>query len=126
MNEKWGRILSTYFDVLKREVNRETPLNPGGGDGDGEGGDSKPTPPEPPPTSPPEGDPPPPPPTGGDDGEGEDGDGGEKGPPLGVPMGPFFGRGSDAALEKAVAEAFKGVDWAEFEEAWKKATLHVK
>ena len=36
-----------------------------------------------------------------------------------------FFRGSGAAKKKAVEEAFKGINWEEFEEAWKKATLKV-
>lgn len=145
--EKWGHILDTYFNVLKAEVNKEAPLQPigekedpepadGEGDGEGEGADEG-TPPDPkegdpagpdappggpapvPPT-PPDGPVPPdgsPPDGGPPDGEG--GDGEPSGP--GVAM-QTWGRGSAAALKRAVEEAFKGVDWAEFQEAWLKAT----
>ena len=27
-NEKWGKILDTYFDTLKREANKDKPLTP--------------------------------------------------------------------------------------------------
>lgn len=37
----------------------------------------------------------------------------------------FRGFGSEAALKKAVDEAFKGIDWVEFEKAWKESTKGV-
>lgn len=173
--EKWGHILDTYFDVLKREVNRKAPLVPGGenpgdddggdrgsgtsdggaddgggdghgkahgpgtdegggkadggtgskgdgrskGDGDGkaDGGskgdgstDGKAD--------------------GGSKGDGDGkGDGGEQGgsdePPPDVARTYFRGRGGPEALRKAVDEAFKGVDWDEFQKAWMEAIKHV-
>ena len=118
--EKWGHILTTYFDVLKAEVNKDKDFNPfaprPADPGDGEdGGDD-------------------------DDGEGDDGGSGDGGsgdgdpaPPVGpgdpddpdaannapIPTGGF---GPQAALDKAVAEAFKDVDWEEFEAAWMEGT----
>jgi hypothetical protein len=127
--EKWGHILTTYFDVLKAEVNKDKDFNPfaprpvdPGGDGD-DGGDD-----------------------GGDDDGGEDGgkDGPDKPPaPGGGPTDPppadpddpdaannapppTGGFGPQAALDKAVTEAFKGVDWKEFEEAWMEGTKRGK
>lgn len=41
MDEKWGRILPTYFDVLKAEVNKKKALKPGGDDDPGDGGDGE-------------------------------------------------------------------------------------
>ncbi len=119
--EKWGRILSTYFDVLKAEVNAAGP--------DAAPPEPEPQPPAPPPAPPAPGEEPPDPddpldprrppkPPGDAPGEPE---GGED-EAVDVPRTPFRGRGGEAALKKAVEEAFKGVDFAELEEAWKKAT----
>lgn len=116
--EKWGRILDTYFNVLKGEVN-------GPGAGPGAGGDDPPRPPAP---GQPGDEPPAPPPggPGGGPGSGKDGptppEGGDPEENIEIPQTFFRGRNSEAALAKAVAEAFKNVDWTEFEEAWKKAT----
>lgn len=62
-----------------------------------------------------------------DPGRGTPGDGpgepeGGEDETIDVPRTLFRGRGGEAALKKAVEEAFKGVDFAELEEAWKKAT----
>lgn len=147
--EKWGHILETYFRVLKAAVNEPPPAmgggrsDPGaapgaGGDG-GDGakpGDEPPAPPggldpgdlDPtPPPSVPDGDPAPTPPPGGappappGGPPAPPGDGGET-PGMEIPMTNFRWRGGEEALQKALAEAFKGIDWDEFEDAWKKAT----
>lgn len=126
---KWGKILPTYFDTLKAEVNSEAPRPkpdakpPSGGDA--------PPPPEPPPggpapddggppADPPGGDEPPKPPTppGGDDD-----DGGLEGGFV-MPSGRF--RSSAEALNKAVDAAFAGVDFAELEAAWRDTMKKVK
>jgi hypothetical protein len=129
-NEKWGKILDTYFNVLKAEVNKEGTLTPGSDKpDDGPDAPDDPTPPEKPsppdkpappdgPTppdkpappekpSPPDG---PQPPDGGDPNEPQE--------PM-IPQTFFKGLGGDAALNKAIDEAFKGIDWDEFEKAWK-------
>lgn len=127
-NEKWGRILEVYFDTLKAEVKQDREFggfrprprddddDDGGDEGD-EGGDED--------GPPPPGDGPPVGPPG--DGEG-DGGGGEPDDPdatFSAPR-PTGGFGPSAALEKAVQEAFKDVDWEELEEAWREATKRGK
>lgn len=126
-NEKWGHILDTYFDVLQREVNKDGSLEAerkakeeedakreAEEDEDDEG-DDEPSTPDTPPTTPPVG------PGPGGDGEGDGGEGeGESMPEIARVF--FRGAGGPAALKKAVEEAFKGIDWEEFEEAWVKAT----
>lgn len=139
-NEKWGKILGTYFDTLKAEANKDKPLTPKkapkpedpgmGGDAPGMGDT---TPPEPPPTDDPT---PPAAPPGGptapgmdggepgmgtdDPGMGGDAPGGDgEDPTGGFIMPPSRFRGSGEALKKAVEEAFKGVDFAELETAWR-------
>ncbi len=135
--EKWGNILTVYFDTLKAEVKKDkdfegfragggpAPDDDGGegeGEGDGEdvedGDEAPPTPPTGPapkdgPDSPPaDGGPPPkdgPPPSDDPDAT------------FNAPM-QQGGFGPDAALKKAVDEAFKDVDWAELEAAWKEGT----
>jgi hypothetical protein len=120
-NEKWGKILATYFDTLKAEVNKEKPLAPkkadpdapdDGDDGDDGGMDE----PDPPPA-------------------GEPGMGDEPGPGEDPPVDPeafipeFISSrfsSSEKALRKAVEEAFKGVDMEELEKAWRESTLKVK
>ena len=140
---KWGKILPTYFDTLKAEVNRDAPLTPvvpkkddGGDDGPGkpEGGPEGGTPGmgdappmgEPTPGGPGMGDGPSPGmgdgPTPGM-GDGPPADGGDEPDPsaLGIPMGPRRGFGSDRALEAALKAAFQGVDFAELEAAWRES-----
>lgn len=138
MNAKWGKILDVYFDTLKAEVNRETPLDterkpePEDPAPDGPGNEPDPAKPEPgepgAPGAPGEpgepgapGDPADP---GDGDGDG-DGEGGEE-----EPTDPGFqpiptGFGSDNALQKAIQAAFKDVDFEEFEAAWREATLKI-
>jgi hypothetical protein len=140
-NEKWGNILTVYFDTLKAEVNKDKPLKPkkekkGGGDD---------PPPTTPPTTPPGnggGSTPPAPPTppgmdGGDaPGMGDDpGMGGDSPPPpSGAPSDDdgmiVYARSkyssSERALRKALDAAFKGVNWDELEAAWKESILKVK
>jgi hypothetical protein len=129
-NEKWGKILSTYFDTLKREVNSEEGFRPMGTDPvpPDDGGD-EPDEPEPddptpePPADPGEGtDPSDPPPDGPGDPSDPSGEPDEPTPPP-LPPPPPTGRfGSRAALEKALEAAFAGIDWEEFEAAWLKET----
>ena len=141
--EKWGHILDTYFDVLQREVNRDGPLVRGGEGPEDDGGDAGDggkkddggkkgdgaTPPPPPPgdtPSAPDGGPPTPS-DGGDPAPKPDGDGSsENEPPPDVARVFFRGAGGPEALEKAVSEAFKDVDWEEFEKAWIEATKRGK
>jgi len=133
-NEKWGKILGTYFDTLKTEANKDKPLvpkkapkpeDPGmGGDEPGMGADEPgmgDAPPSDGPEEPGMGDPEP-----GMDGGDEPGMGdGEPGSDPEDPTGGFimppsrFRGGSGEALKKAVEEAFKGVDFAELETAWR-------
>jgi len=137
---KWGKILDTYFAVLQREVNKEAPLERGGegkpdAKPDGSDGD-KPDADKPDAGKPdPEGDGDDPE-AGGDDDKPDPGEGDTPGdpkpdepnpdePPPDVARIFFTGRGGPEALEKAVDEAFKGVDWDEFEKAWFAATKHV-
>ncbi len=137
-NEKWGKILDTYFTTLKAEANKDKPLtpkkapkpdDPGMGDGVPGKGPTTPTPPAPPPVPSPTPGPGAPgatPPTDGEPGMGEpgpdDGEPGEDAPELPegfIPPPPRFRGGGGAALKKAVEEAFKGVDFAELETAWR-------
>lgn len=122
-NEKWGKILTTYFEALKAGVNRPAPREPRPTP---EGKDDDSAPPDGAPDSPgPDG---PPAPSGDDEPGGEHPQ--PDGPkPEGEPKAEeafeiprFFGRGDPKVLEKALAKAFEGVNWEEFEEAWKKAT----
>jgi hypothetical protein len=122
--EKWGKILPTYFDTLKAGVNRPAPKAEPADDaeekpeGKPEGKpDEEPDAPKPPAT--PEEDPMPGGPPAPDGEPKPDGDGQ---PPESFEIPRFFGRGDPQALEKALAKAFEGIDWVEFEEAWKKAT----
>ncbi len=138
---KWGKILDTYFDVLQREVNKTGKLVRGGEgkpkDGDGEGGKKDgtdegegdtATPDEPAPPDDGSGDGGDGGDAGGGDGSGDGGDGGGDGEGGDEPQEPKIARvysrgaGGPEALEKAVTEAFKGIDWDEFQKAWKKAT----
>ena len=138
---KWGKILDTYFNALKREVNKEGNLRRGGfedpeppkpdGPGDGPGKDGPgdgPTDPEDPadpadPSKPADpADPSKPDDPGDPSGPGEGRDG--------SPVDPGFqpmqqGEASDSALDIALREAFAGVDFDEFEIAWKEFTLKV-
>jgi hypothetical protein len=128
-NEKWGKILDTYFDTLKREVNKDKPLVPkktGKDDPGKEPGKGDP------PTTPGMDDPGMGEPGPADPGMGEPGMG-EPGAPgmdpdapaepgeeeMGIPA--FFSRymSSERALKLAVEAAFKGVDFDELEAAWK-------
>ena len=156
MNEKWGKILDTYFDVLKREANKDKPLtpkavpvDPGMGEPgmDDTGGDA-PAPDDPGMGDPGMGDPGMGDPGMGDPGMGDPGmgDPGMGDPGMGDPgMGDpgmddpapeggddpgiptVFSRmfSSGRALKVALEEAFKGVDFAELEAAWKAYTLKV-
>ncbi len=142
-NEKWGKILSTYFDTLKAEVNKDKPLapkkvkpdddpgmddpgmdDPGMGDGGTNPGMDDPGM---------DGDP-----GMGDGGMGDGGmgdggmgDGSGDGTPPDQPPENFIPKSfsrfsnSERALRRAVEEAFKGVDFAELEKAWKDYTLRV-
>lgn len=123
-NAKWGHILDVYFDTLKAEVNKSSEFKrPGGSAGPED------------PSKPDDGEPGEP----GKDGEpGEDGEPGGDDPDGGdtdtddepEEIDPGFqpepgGFASDDALKKAVDAAFKGVDFAELEKAWKEAILKV-
>jgi hypothetical protein len=130
-NEKWGKILEVYFNALKEGVKRKAPpkedLEPlpddadEGGDEDGDdskgdepkGDDAPDKPPKP--TTPPNG-------PGGEGGPDAPPGTPPDAPPEGFDVPQFFGRGDPKALEKALAAAFKDIDWAEFEAAWIKAT----
>ena len=130
-NEKWGKILDVYFTTLKTEANKDKPLTPkkapkpeepGMGD-EPAMGDEPPAPPDAP-EEPGMGDTEPGM-DGGEPGMGGDApgmDGGEPGseePPEAFLPPPSRFRGSGEALKKAVDEAFKGVDFAELEAAWR-------
>jgi hypothetical protein len=54
-------------------------------------------------------------------------DGGDAGgdPTMQIPMRFRRNLGGDAALEKALKAAFAGVDWAEFEAAWRESMSKV-
>jgi hypothetical protein len=126
MNEKWGKILDTYFEVLKREANKDKPLAP---------------PKAPPPAPPGMGEPEPGPDAPGGNGPAPEGPGmgepgmGEPDPGMGDPApeggddpgipAVFTRFSSGRALKIALEEAFKGVDFAELETAWKAYTLKV-
>ena len=129
LSAKYGKILDTYFAVLQREVNTDEPLRRGGeakpgdkpdegkpdDDGDDDekdgpekkGGESTPDEPKP-----------------DDGGTPPDGPKPDE-PPPDVARIFFNGRGGPEALQKAVEEAFEGIDWDEFEKAWFAATKHV-
>jgi hypothetical protein len=126
-NEKWGKILTTYFDTLKTEVNKEKPLVP------------KKEKPEEPGMDDPEGDEPEPDEPGMDEpgmddpGMGEPGmdepgmgEGDGEDPEAFMPRAFSRYTSPEKALRKAVDEAFKGVDMDELEKAWKESTLKVK
>ncbi len=119
--EKWGKILDIYFNALKREVNKEGRLRRGGfGDPEKpDGPDDGPAEPDDPtdPADPDE-------PTDPDDPEGP-GEGGDE-PPADPGFQPLQqGEASESSLEIALREAFTGVDFDEFETAWKEFTLKV-
>jgi hypothetical protein len=124
-NEKWGKILPTYFDVLKEEVakarGKETPPA---------GPPEKPDEPEPPedPKEPgPDEDPKGP----GDEPPAEPTDPGDEPPPPPDNPEDFQGfapqqmREDVSALRRALEKAFEGVDFAELEEAWRESILKV-
>ncbi|MDA1194585.1 MAG: hypothetical protein O2894_05315 [Planctomycetota bacterium] len=128
--EKWGKILDTYFDVLQAEVNREEPEVPIAvpEEGDPRPKDDGPGADEPKDDEPKDDEP-------GKDAPGdEDGDEDEGDPEPPNPDEPlpdvarifFTGRGGPNALKKAVDEAFKDIDWVEFEAAWVEATKRGK
>ncbi len=110
-NKKWGKILETYFNVLKAEVAKNSKFVAGGTKGDGP--DEPKDPPEPgsQPT-PPGSQPTPPDPNGEED-------------PSNEPPPPASGLDDESALKKAIEEAFKGVDFAELEKAWVKSVKDV-
>jgi hypothetical protein len=113
--EKWGKILPTYFDTLKAGVNRPAPKEPPPAPEGPDAPKGKDEPPRPSPDAPSKpGDPPKP--------DGEPKPQGEPQPPQPVEVPRYYGRGDPKALENALAKAFEGIDWVEFEEAWKKAT----
>lgn len=115
--EKWGKILDTYFNALKREVNKEGKVRRGGFE------DPEPPKPDGPGDDPGKDDPDEPAdPTDPGDGGGEGGDE----PPADPGFQPLQqGEASESALEIALREAFTGVDFDEFETAWKEFTLKV-
>jgi hypothetical protein len=137
-NAKWGKILETYFDVLKREANKDKPLKkkPDPKDDPGDDDPGMDDPPSAPGDDPGMGDPgmtdpgmddpgmdepgmdgePPSPPGGGDGGEDD----------PGIPRVFRSFMGSSRALRVAIEEAFKGVDYDELEAAWRGSTLKVK
>ena len=122
-NAKWGKILETYFKTLKAEVNRDRPLAPPVVKPE------DPAPPEEPgmdepsmgDTPPPDATPPTPPGMDGGPTEPPPDGGGEPA------IARFFSRyeSSGRALRSAVDAAFKGIDFAELETAWKAAILKV-
>jgi hypothetical protein len=123
--DKWGKILDTYFNALKREVNNEGKLRRGGfGDPERPGGPgdepSDPTDPSDPSDPDEPADPADP---GKPEGPGE---GGGDEPPTDPGFQPLQqGEASESALDIALREAFAGVDFAELETAWKEFTLKV-
>ncbi len=117
-NAKWGKILDVYFNTLKDDVNKTGKLQRGGlvdpkkpgPDDPGKGGGDDPGK------------------GGGDDpGKGGDGDGDgpdepEKDPGLPPEQDGFS---TPSALQHALDAAFKGIDWDEFEKAWKDEILKI-
>lgn len=119
--ESWGRILDTYFDVLKREVAKEGRMRRGGLFEPPDGPDEPEDPADPADPSDP-GDP-----AGPDEPADPTGPGGDD-PPGEETVDPGFqpmqeGEASESALEIALREAFTGVDFAELEKAWAEFTL---
>ena len=111
-SEKWGNILDVYFDTLKGEVASD-PDEANDGERHGARDEDEDAEPEDGPGDEP-GDAP-------DDEDGhEDGEGEaeEEAPAAWIPPPMMGGRGGAAALERAVAAAFDGVDFAELEAAW--------
>jgi hypothetical protein len=138
--EKWGHILDLYFNTLKAEVNKDGSLDKereerrrkaeeeaekeedGEGEGEKKDGDAPPPPaPGPSPSTPPA-------PRGGgtppDDGGDDEGD--DDATTNEAPRVLIEGLGGPGPLKKALEVAFQGVDWAEFQEAWLKATKRGK
>lgn len=109
-NAKWGKILDTYFDVLKAEAakNGGNPFRrvPDEDDSD----DDLPDPFKEPEADDDE-DPEAEEPEDLEDGDLEDG---------GFARPASFGRPNQKALEKALKQAFQGIDWEELEKAWLK------
>lgn len=136
-NAKWGKILPTYFDTLKAEVNKggklkrgglvdppdpPQPKDPGPADPDKpkpSGGDEpKPEPPGAPDApKPPEPNPPNPQDPGGTEPEPPEVDPGLQPEVQGI--------ADESALETALRVAFEGVDMDELEKAWIKATKQI-
>jgi hypothetical protein len=131
-NAKWGKILDVYFDTLKAEVNKKTPLGPKKvdpvpppGPDPAMGDDAPPATPD---------DEPPSEPSMGEPGMGEPGMGEPPAPPappdnpedtMGIPQFSSRFMSEDSALESALQKAFAGIDWAEFEDAWKSSIRKV-
>jgi len=119
--EKWGKILDTYFNALKREVNKEGRLRRGGF-----GDPEKPDRPDDGPAEPEDPDAPADPTDPTDPGSPDDPDAGGDEPPADPGFQPLQqGEASESSLEIALREAFTGVDFDEFETAWKEFTLKV-
>jgi len=128
---KWGRILPTYFDTLKAEIekNRDTTGKRAGPEPKEPEPPEEPDEPEPP-TTPGGGEPPEP---GGEPKEpgGEPKEPGDEPPPppdddeamMSIPQ--FRGDSDEKALQKALDAAFKDVDFAELEKAWAESILKV-
>jgi hypothetical protein len=141
-SEKWGKILDTYFNVLKEEVNKKRPLapvkpppddpgmdEPGMGEpGMGEPGSDDPGMDDPGMSDPGMDDPGMSDPGMDDPGMSDPGMGEPPPDAGGIPIPSSFSRFGDdsAALRKAVDEAFKDIDFEELEKAWKESTLKVK
>jgi len=126
LNEKWGKILDTYFATLKREVEKEGRLQRGGfKDPDPPKPDGPGTPDDPgDPTDP--ADP-------ADPGEPDDpakpddpaGPGADE-PPTDPGFQPMQqGEASESSLDVALREAFAGVNFDELEAAWVEFVKHV-
>ncbi len=120
-NAKWGGILQTYFDTLKAEVNKDTPLVPKGLDpDDGDPGMDTPGMGD----DPGMGDPGMGDPGMGDPGMGDDPSGGDSDDP-GIPQRFMKYESSKRALRKSIQAAFQGVDFDELETAWKSSILKI-
>jgi hypothetical protein len=124
-NAKWGKILSTYFDTLKREAAHDKRHK----------GFEPPEPPRPPPPT----EPPPTPPADPSDpnppkdpkAPGDPTKPGDPPKPGDEPKDPGFqpmqdyADSSPDALQDALKDAFRGIDFAELEQAWLETMKHV-